>query len=280
MAAAGPYRLAGVMGWPVAHSRSPLLHQHWIAEHGLAGAYVLLPVPPERLAQALRALPALGFAGCNLTIPHKVEALRMVDRVDPVALRVGAINTVVVEADGSLSGRNTDVYGFVQSLRDTRADWRGDAGPAVVLGAGGAARAVVAGLLEAGVRELRLVNRTPAAAQRMAADFGPAVQAISWEGRHAALGGSALLVNTTNQGMQGQGALDLALDDLPRDALVCDVVYTPLLTPLLAAARSRGNPVVDGLGMLMNQACAAFEAWWGVRPVVGAALRARLEASL
>lgn len=274
------YTLAGVMGWPVDHSRSPAIHTHWIAQHGLRGAYVLLPVQPAELETALRALPVLGFAGCNLTIPHKVAALQVVDQVDPLARRIGAVNTVVVQADGSLAGRNTDSFGFIQSLRDAQPDWRAEAGPACVVGAGGAARAVIAGLLEQGAREIRLTNRSDAKAHDMAQEFGPCVQALAWEDRHDALAHVSLLVNTTNQGMHGQPALDLRLDLLPRQALVSDIIYVPLETPLLRAAKARGNATVNGLGMLLNQARPAFEAWFGVRPQITPALLAEVQATL
>lgn len=263
-----PYVMAGVMGWPVAHSRSPVIHNHWIAAHGLRGAYGLFPVAPAALPDAVRGLRALGLAGCNVTIPHKVAAMALVDEVDPLAARVGAINTIVVRSDGKLHGFNNDVFGFMESLRQARPDWQADAGAAVVLGAGGAARAVLVGLLDAGATEIRLLNRTRDKAQALAEEFGPAVRSLDWEERHAALAGAALLVNTTNQGMQGQSPLDLNLTALPTDALVCDIVYTPLETPLLAAARERGNTVVNGLGMLLHQARPAFEAWFGVRPEV------------
>ena len=266
MGASHTYKLAGVMGWPVSHSRSPVIHNHWIAHHGLKGAYVLLPVQPENLEQALRALPVLGFAGCNLTIPHKVDALRLVDRVDLLAQRIGAVNTIVVEPDQSLTGRNTDAYGFIESLRDAMPQWRADAGPAVVMGAGGAARAVIVSLIDQGAREIRLTNRSWAKAHDMAQEFGPPISAIPWEDRHDALQGAALLVNTTNQGMQGEAALDLHLDLLPSDALVSDIIYVPMETPLMIAARQRGNATVNGLGMLLNQARPAFEAWFGVCP--------------
>ena len=283
--ASPPFVLAGVIGWPVAHSRSPLLHGHWIAEHRLRGAYVPLAVAPGRLEAALRGLPALGFAGCNVTIPHKVDTLHRVDRVEPLARRIGAVNLVVVRADGTLEGRNTDAFGFVQSLREGQPAWRADAGPAVVLGAGGAARAVVAGLIDDGAREIRLLNRTTERAAELAADLRPGdgacrLEVLPWTARHAALEGAALLVNTTSQGMHGQEALDLRLDALPREAVVCDAVYVPLETPLLAAARARGNPVVDGLGMLLHQARPAFEAWFGVRPEVTQGLRLKVEATL
>ncbi|MFZ2306077.1 MAG: shikimate dehydrogenase [Rhodoferax sp.] len=274
------YKLAGVMGWPVAHSRSPVIHNHWIAEHGLRGAYVLLPVQPDKLEQALRALPVLGFAGCNLTIPHKVEALKLVDRVEPMAARIGAINTIVVEADGSLTGRNTDGFGYIQSLMQEQPGWRPAGGPAVVIGAGGAARAVLAGLIDQGVPEIRLSNRSAVKAQDMAAEFGGPVRAIPWEERHTALEGAALLVNTTNQGMHGEPELDLRLDLLPVDALVSDIIYVPMETPLLASARRLGNPTINGLGMLLHQARPAFEAWFGVLPEADASLRAKVEATL
>ncbi|HCX81502.1 MAG: shikimate dehydrogenase [Curvibacter sp. RIFCSPHIGHO2_12_FULL_63_18] len=273
------YRLAGVMGWPVAHSRSPLLHNHWIAEHGLRGAYVLLPVQPEKIEQALRALPVLGFAGCNLTIPHKVAAMAIVDHLEPLAQRIGAANTIVVGADGALTGRNTDAYGFIQSLRDAQPGWRADAGPACVVGAGGAARAVMAGLLDEGASEIRLSNRSDAKAMDMAQEFGPRVRAVPWAERHAALEGVALLVNTTNQGMHGQEALDLRLDVLPATALVSDIVYVPLETPLLVAAKARGNATVNGLGMLLNQARPAFEAWFGPLPAISPTLMEKVLAS-
>ena len=268
------------MGWPVGHSRSPLIHNHWIAEYGLSGAYVLLPVQPVHLATALRGLPVLGFAGCNLTIPHKVEALRLVDHVEPLARRIGAVNTIVVQTDGSLLGRNTDAFGFIESLKEAHSGWQADTGPALVVGAGGAARAVIAGLLDAGTTDLRLTNRSDGKAHDLAQEFGARVQPIAWEKRHAALVGCRLLVNTTNQGMRGEAPLDLKLDELPLDALVADIIYVPLQTPLLQAAHLRGNPTVNGLGMLVHQARAAFESWFGVLPNHSAALIGKIEATL
>jgi len=280
MATEHAYRLAGVMGWPVAHSRSPVIHNHWIAHHGLQGAYVLLPVQPDQLGAALRALPVLGFAGCNLTIPHKVAALALVDRIDPLAQRIGAINTIVVEKDHSLSGRNTDAFGYIQSLRDAQPGWRADAGPATVVGAGGASRAVIVSLIDQGAREIRLTNRSWAKAHDLAQEFGGPVHAVPWGDRHAALAGATLLVNTTNQGMHGEDALALRLDDLPVQALVSDIIYVPAETPLLAAARHRGNATVNGLGMLLNQARPAFEAWFGVLPNITPELLAEVQATL
>lgn len=280
MADERPYVLAGVMGWPVAHSRSPLIHTHWVAQYGLCGAYVLLPVQPQQLETALRALPVLGFAGCNLTIPHKVQALGWVDSVDPVAQRIGAINTVVVSPEGALQGRNTDAYGYMQSLYEAHPQWDARAGAACVVGAGGAARAVLHGLLEAGAPSIRLCNRSEDKARELAAEFGPLVQAVPWSERTESLRGANLLVNTTNQGMHGQAPLDLALDALPIQALVSDIIYVPLQTPLLQAAAQRGNPTVHGLGMLLHQARPAFAAWYGVLPEVDPTLWSKALASL
>jgi shikimate dehydrogenase len=274
------YGLAGVMGWPIAHSRSPNIHNHWLGLHRLPGAYLPLAVEPNRLAAALSGLVALGFRGCNITIPHKVDAMRWVHSVDSNAQRVGAINAVVVQADGSLHGYNHDGYGYIQSLLDAKPDWRADAGPVTVLGAGGAARAVVLALADRGAKEIRLVNRSIDKAQALAQEFGAPVRALAWDQRHAALADAALLVNTTSQGMHGTEALDLDLHQLPLHALVSDVIYVPLETPLLAAARRRGNPTVNGLGMLLHQARPAFQSWFGVMPEVTAELRALVEATL
>jgi shikimate dehydrogenase len=276
----GRARLAGIMGWPVGHSLSPRLHGHWLRRHGIDGAYVPLAVPPERLEQALRALPVLGFRGCNLTIPHKSAALTLIDRATPLAHRIGAVNTVVVEADGTLSGDNTDGFGFLASLAAGHPGWRAEAGPAVLLGAGGAARAVTVALLDAGAPEVRLLNRTPDRAQKLAAGLDGPVVAVPWAERAAALDGAALLVNTTSLGMAGQPPLVLSLEALPRTTLVADVVYTPLITPLLAVARAHGNPVVDGLGMLLHQARPGFRAWFGVESEVDDELRAAVVAGL
>lgn len=280
MATDKPYTLAGVMGWPVAHSRSPAIHTHWIHQHELKGSYVLLPVLPDRLADAVRGLRALGFAGCNITIPHKVAAMALVDRIDPLARRIGAINTIVVEPDGTLTGYNNDAYGFIQSLLDAQPDWRADAGPVTVLGAGGSARAILVALAERGAKEIRLCNRSLDKAQALAAEFGGPIRAYPWEQREVALEGSALLVNSTSLGMKGQDPLTLSLDRLPKHALVCDVIYVPLETPLLAAARERGNATVNGLGMLLHQARPAFRHWFGVMPEVTPELRRQIEATL
>jgi shikimate dehydrogenase len=268
------------MGWPVMHSRSPALHNYLFKQYRLAGTYIPLAIPPERLEPALRALAPLGFAGCNLTIPHKERALAIVDEVDNLARRIGAISCVVVRADGSLFGTNNDVHGFARNILQRQPEWRADAGPAVVIGAGGGARAVIYSLIDRGAREIRLVNRTHERADTLAREFGSAVNPIKWEDRHRALGGAAVLVNTTSQGMVGQPPLDLSLDALPLTALVVDIVYIPLETPLLAVARRRGNSTVDGLGMLLHQACIAWQLWFGLNPEVTPALRATIEATL
>ncbi|HUK09135.1 MAG TPA: shikimate dehydrogenase [Stellaceae bacterium] len=275
-----PFRLAGVIGWPVSHSRSPALHGFWLREHAIAGAYLPMAVRPEALPAALKGLPALGFAGCNVTIPHKVAAMALVDEVDPLARRIGALNTVVVRADGTLLGLNTDAEGYGANLAEAQPGWRADRGPAVVLGAGGGARAVIASLTDRGAPEIRVLNRTLARAQALADEIGPPLRALPWERRSEALGGAALLVNTTSQGMAGQPPLEISLDRLSRDTLVCDIVYIPCETPLLLAARSRGNPTVDGLGMLLHQAVPAFRAFFGVTPKVTSALRQAIEATL
>lgn len=272
--------LAGVMGWPVMHSRSPMIHNYLLARHGLAGTYVPLAITPDNLAGALRGLAPLGFSGCNITIPHKEQALRIVDEVDGVARRIGAISCVIVRSDGSLRGTNNDAFGFVQNVLQTHPAWRADSGPIVVIGAGGGARAVVYAMAERGAREIRLVNRTIARAETLAREFGAPVSVVGWDDRHRALAGAAMLINTTSQGMVGQPALDLSLDTLPTTALVCDIVYVPLETTLLAAARRRGNPTVDGLGMLLHQVRPAWQAWFGIDPDITPELRAQVEATI
>jgi shikimate dehydrogenase len=262
------FTLAGVMGMPITQSRSPILHNYWIAKHGLRGAYGHFPVEPQNLAAAIRGLSALGLAGCNVTQPHKVEALKLMDVVDPLAQRMGAINCVVVQPDGSLHGFNHDGYGYIQSLKDANPNWRADAGPIVVLGAGGASRAVVLSLIDQGATEIRLVNRTLDKAQALAAGYEHIVKVIPWTERNSAMDGCALLVNTTNQGMYGQPPLDVTLDALPQTAMVSDAIYIPLETPLLEAARLRGNKTANGLGMLLNQARPAFKSWFGVMPEI------------
>lgn len=268
MMISGKAKLAGVMGWPISHSRSPRIHNYWLEQYGLDGVFVPLAVPPERGEQAIRALPALGFRGCNVTVPYKELAYRTVDRRDPLAERMRAVNLIVVGPDGSLEGRNTDGYGFLENLKAGCPGWSAEAGPAVVLGAGGAARAVVVSLLDAGAPEVRLVNRTRARAEELATELGGAITVVDWASRETALENAALLVNTTTQGMTGHDPLDLDLRALPADAVVNDIVYAPLVTPLLAAAEARGNRTVGGIGMLLHQARPAFAAWFGIDPQV------------
>ncbi len=280
MAQHNRFYLAGVMGQPVMHSRSPMLHNYWFAQQGMAGTYVPLAIKPEGLAAALRALQPLGFSGCNLTIPHKQEAMRMVDEVDAAARKIGAISCVTVRADGTLLGSNNDAFGFIRNVREAQPAWRADAGPIVVVGAGGGSRAVCYGLMLEGAKEIRLVNRNFERAQGIAQDFGSPIQAYPWEQRHNLLAGAAMVVNTTSQGMVGQTPLDIELDKLPTTALAADIVYIPLETPFLAAARLRGNPTVNGLGMLLHQGPLAWKAWFGIEPAVTKELRTLVEKSL
>ena len=279
MAHSNDFSIAGLLGWPVAHSRSPVIHNHWLARYGLSGRYVLFGVPPEQLEAAVRGIAVLGLRGCNVTTPHKQTIFPMLDHVDELARKIGAINTVVVGDDGTLCGFNNDGNGFVQSVRDAAAGWRPDAGPITIVGAGGAARAIIASLQAQGAREIRVVNRTRSRADELQAWFGAPVVAVSWDERSPALEGATLLVNATHQGMAGMPPLDLPLDTLPKDAIVGDVIYAPPETPLLAAARARGHVTVNGLGMLLNQARPAFNAWFGVMPEITPELRAAIAAT-
>ena len=280
MSTSDRFLLAGVMGWPVMHSRSPMLHTYLMSQHGLVGTYVPLAIRPEHLAGACRGLAPLGFSGCNITIPHKEQALKIVDHVDDVARRIGAVSCITVRPDGTLAATNNDAFGFVQNVLQQQPNWRADVGPVVVIGAGGGARAVAYSLAERGAREIRVINRTHARADALAREFGPPLVAVEWADRSRALADAAMLVNTTSQGMVGQPSLDLSLDTLPPRALVADIVYAPVETPLLAAARRRGNPLVDGLGMLLHQVRPAWQAWFGIDPQITPALRAHVEASI
>lgn len=266
------FQLAGIIGFPVAQSRSPVIQNFWLAQHGIAGRYVPLAVQPDTLQRALQGLPVLGFRGCNVTMPLKQDVMPFLDIVDPMARRIGAVNTIVVQPDGTLRGFNNDGVGFVQSVRDAAPDWRADAGPVFVLGAGGASRAVVVALLEAGVTRIVLTNRTPGRAEAMAAVIGGPISVIPWERRDDAMADMALVVNATDRGMAGKPALDVSLAKLAPGAIVGDLIYIPLETPFLAAARARGNVTVNGLGLLLNQARLAFEAWFGVRPDISPGL--------
>ena len=270
MSLTGNAALAGVMGWPISHSRSPRLHGYWLEQYGIDGAYVPLAVAPDHFGDALKGLQAAGFRGVNVTVPHKEAAFRACDTIDPDAKRIGAINTILFGDDGSVQGSNTDAFGFIENIRQT-ADWPG--GVAVVLGAGGAARAICVALIDAGATEIRLINRTKSRAEDLFHEFGNIIRVYDWENRSDAQIDASLLVNSTSLGMTGQPPLDIGLDHLPDSAIVNDIVYAPLETPLLAAARKRGNIIVDGLGMLLHQARPGFEAWFGTAPVVTDALR-------
>ena len=280
MAHSDKFLLAGVMGWPVMHSRSPMFHNYWFKKHALPGTYVPLAIRPEHLAGALRGLHPLGFAGVNVTIPHKQEAMKIVHEVDTLARAIGAVSCITVGPDGLLAGTNNDCYGFLHAVRQEHPGWRADAGAVVVVGAGGGSRAVCYGLAQEGAREIRLVNRTFERAQEIARTFAGPIKALRWENRHDALEGAAMVVNTTSQGMVGNPALDLRLDKLPKSALAADIVYIPLETPFLAAARVRGNRTINGLGMLLNQGRPAWKAWFGIEPEVTPELRAMVEKTI
>lgn len=266
---------AGVMGWPVGHSLSPRLHGYWLRHHNIPGVYGAIPVDPAQLASALGLLQVQGYRGVNLTIPHKECALKLVDVVEPLARRIGAVNTVVVHKDGTLEGRNTDAFGFIENLKASGYSFGKEKESGVVLvGAGGAARAALVGLIDQGLKDIRLINRTRERAEALAEEIDPdSISVFDW-GDKSALKGGGLLVNATSLGMVGQPHLDISLDGLPQSAFVMDMVYAPLITDLLADAERRGHKVVDGLGMLLHQARPAFASFFGVDPVVTPELRA------
>ncbi len=264
------------MGWPVGHSLSPRLHGYWLEKYGIDGTYEAIPAEPDRFAERLCELAGAGYGGVNVTLPHKEAALQAVHTVSPEARRIGAVNTIIIHPDGTMEGRNTDAFGFLENLKSSRPGWSANRGPAVLIGAGGAARAIAWALVNDGAPEVRIVNRTLSKAEKVAGDIGGPCLVRPWEDRETALSGAHLLVNATTRGMVGKPPLDLDLSNLPKGALVSDIVYTPLMTPLLAAAAGRGNPVVDGLGMLLHQARPGFEAWFGVAPEVTTGLRAHI----
>jgi len=270
---------ACVMGWPIAHSLSPALHTYWLKAYGIDGDYTRQAVRPEELRAALTRLKTDDWRGCNLTIPHKEAAMAHLDQIDAAARRIGAVNTVVVE-NGRLAGFNTDGFGFIENLRAAAPGFDAKTGPAVVLGAGGAARAIVDALSAAGAPAIRLVNRTADRARTLVRDFGGIVELVPWDRRTIALDGAALLVNATSLGMDKNPRLDIDLARLPKTALVNDIVYAPLETPLLRAAKTRGNRVVDGLGMLLHQGQPGFRLWFGVMPEVTPALRQAVLAAM
>ena len=271
---------ACVIGWPVEHSRSPLIHLYWLKRYCIDGAYAKEAVRPEDLAEFLGSLGAQGYAGANVTLPHKEAALRLAAVVDEAARTIGAANTLWLDQAGRLCASNTDSYGFITNLNEQAPGWNEGRRPVMVLGAGGAARAILHGLLNEGASRILLANRTRGRAEALAQAFGPAVTVIYWEDRERALSGCGLLVNATSLGMTGKEPLDINLAALPRDAVVADIVYSPLETRLLAAARTRGNRAVDGLGMLLHQAVPGFERWFGIRPEVTAELTAYVAATL
>lgn len=278
---------ACVIGWPIEHSRSPLIHTYWLKLYGIAGVYEKVAVRPEELAGFLGSLFERGYAGCNVTLPHKEAALRLADAADAAARAIGAANTLWFDDDAELRASNTDAFGFMANLAEQAPEWNAGRRPVMVLGAGGAARAIAYGLLEGGAAKISLVNRSRDRADALARAFDPLAKAcdarievVAWSGRVASLAGRGLLVNATSLGMVGKPPLELDLAALPVDAVVADIVYSPRETPLLAAARARGNKAVDGLGMLLYQAVPGFERWFGVRPEVTAELRAQLAASL
>ncbi len=265
--------LAGVIGHPIAHSRSPALHGYWLRRYGIRGFYIPMDVSEADLKTALRALPRLGFVGLNVTIPHKETVLGLADLITDRAAVMGAANTLIFRDDGKIHADNTDGYGFIENLRQNAPGWSAAAGPAAVLGAGGAARAVIASLIDTGAPEVRITNRTRPRAETLRSDFGPRVAVYDWAQMSSMLDGAALVVNTTSLGMEGREDQRLPVDALVPGMVVTDVVYTPLMTPLLTAAAERGCQVVDGLGMLLHQAAPGFERWFGTRPTVDAETR-------
>lgn len=273
-------RRACVIGWPIEHSRSPSIHGYWLKHYKIDGSYSAEAVRPDELADFLATLAAKGYSGANITLPHKEEALRLADNVEAAARAIGAANTIWRDEAGKLHADNTDAYGFMTNLERQAPGWNDKKRPVVVLGAGGAARAVLYGLIEAGVGKILLLNRSRERAEMLAKSFGRTVEVHDWSEREKALKGGGLLVNTTSLGMIGKPPLELDLAALPRNAVVADIVYNPLETQLLAAARARGNRVVDGLGMLLHQAVPGFERWFGMRPEVTPELRKQVEATL
>ena len=268
-----PPLLAGVIGYPIGHSRSPLLHSYWLKRYGINGHYIPISLSAADFVAGIRSLPRLGFKGVNITLPHKVSMLGLADSVTDRAALIGAVNTVTFKEDGTIRGDNTDGYGFIQNIRQNAPDWDPRSGPALVLGAGGAARAVISSLLGEGVTELRLANRTKQRATLLADQFGAKVNVIDWNRASDAVDGATTIVNTTSLGMQGQPELAISLAAAPKNALVTDLVYAPLITPFLEQASSLGLTTVDGLGMLLHQGVPGFEFWFDHRPEVDEGLR-------
>ncbi|MEE2946363.1 MAG: shikimate dehydrogenase [Pseudomonadota bacterium] len=265
--------LAAVIGHPIAHSKSPMLHGHWLKTYGITGHYIPMDVAPDDLETVLRNMHKMGFVGANVTIPHKTRALEIADQVTDRATLIGAANTLIFHEDGKILADNTDGYGFIQNLRQSAPDWDPTAGAAVVLGAGGAARAVVASLLDVGVPEIFITNRTRVRAEQLRDDFGARLKVVEWVQAGDVIEDGTTIVNTTSLGMTGKPELKVSLDGLQPGSLVTDLVYTPLRTPFLDEAAQRGCVSVDGLGMLLHQAAPGFERWFGPRPEVTEDLR-------
>lgn len=265
--------LAGVIGHPISHSKSPRMHGYWLDQLGIAGHYVPMDVAPDKLEMVVRMLPHAGFCGVNITIPHKERVLEIADTVTELAARIGAANTLTFSEDGQIHADNTDSYGFLENLRHGTPNWKPDGGPAVIFGAGGASRAVIIALQDAGVPSIFLANRTRSRADALKAEFSGNISVIDWDAVDAHLGNASLLVNTTSLGMTGSPPLTLNIEALPSSAVVTDLVYAPLETDLLKSARANGCDVVDGLGMLLYQGVPGFERWFGVRPEVTGDLR-------
>jgi len=258
--------LAGVIGSPIAHSKSPVLHGYWLKRYGIDGYYIPMDVAQDDLAEVIRTLPLMGFVGVNVTIPHKETVLDLADIVTDRAALIGAANTLIFRKDGKIHADNTDGYGFIENLRQGAPDWDPTAGPAAVIGAGGACRAVVASLLEVGVKEIRLSNRTRNRADILKREFGARVKVFDWVKAGNMMEGAATVVNTTSLGMVGKPEFRVPLDALSTNAVVTDLVYAPLDTAFLVKAREKGCVTVDGLGMLLHQAVPGFERWFGERP--------------
>lgn len=265
--------LAGVVGWPIEHSKSPILHRHWLKRYNLPGEYLPIALSPDEFEAGLRKLVKKGFKGVNITIPHKEAVMKLADSITDRAALIGAANTIHFHADGTIGVDNTDGYGFIQNLRQNAPEWDPKSGPALVIGAGGAARAIVWALLNEGVPSVRLANRTRIRAENLADHFGAKVEVIEWSKVSEAMGGVATIVNTTSLGMEGQPELRVNFDNAEPNALVTDIVYVPLITPFLEKARARGLKTVDGLGMLLHQAVPGFESWFGYTPEVDEELR-------
>lgn len=268
-----------IAGWPITHSRSPLIHGYWLKRHAIDGDYIRQPVEPENADSFFRALAAHGYVGCNVTVPHKEAAFRMAGRLDGAAKSVGAANTLWLE-DGVLCASNTDIYGFLHNLDEQTPGWDRIGLPAAILGAGGAARGIIRGLMDRGFQHIRLANRARERAEALASSFGPAVSVFAWEDRTAMLTSCGLLVNTTTLGMDGHPPLEIDLAGFSHPGVVNDIVYTPLETELMRRARLAGFHTAGGLGMLLHQAVPGFEKWFGVRPQVTPELRALVEADI